>query len=51
VKKIQKEKRGMDKSRQAIPQITANLGLRFNINNVKTTKNAKSCIFILFDLK
>lgn len=49
VKKIQKEKRGIEKKRQSIPQKTASLGLRFKISKTKTTKKAISCIFI-FDL-
>ena len=50
VKKIQKEKRGIDNTRQKIPQNTASFGLRFNINKAKTTKKAISCIFILLKI-
>ena len=50
VKKTQKEKRGIDNTRQEIPQNAASLGLRFNINKAKTTKKAISCIFIISNL-
>lgn len=51
VKNIQKEKSGIDNTRHAIPQAAANFGLCLNINRTKTTKNAISCIFIMFNLK
>ena len=50
VKKIQNEKRGIDKKRHKIPQNAATFGLRLAINNAKTTKNAISCIFIMLFL-
>lgn len=50
VKKTQKEKKGIDNRRAAIPQRIASFGLRFKINNTKATKNAISCIFIAFYL-
>lgn len=51
VKKIQKEKSGIDNIRHAIPQVADNFGLRFRINKAKATKNAISCIFMMFNLK
>ena len=50
VKKIQKEKSGMDKKRHRIPQNAVSFGSRFKINRTKTTKKAASCIFIMFFL-
>ena len=47
VKKIQNEKRGIDRKRQIRPLNAASLGLRFMINIAKITKKAISCIFIL----
>jgi hypothetical protein len=46
VKKIQKEKRGIDKTKEKIPQIAASCGFRFRINKAKTIRKAMSCIFI-----
>lgn len=46
VKKIQKEKRGIDNKRHKSPQNAASFGLRFNINKIKTARKAISCIFI-----
>lgn len=51
VKKTQKEKRGIANTRHTIPLAAANFGLRLNINKANTTKNAISCIFIMFNLK
>lgn len=42
VKKTQKEKRGIANKRHVSPQMTVSLGLRFKINNAKTTKKAMS---------
>jgi hypothetical protein len=51
VKKIQKEKRGIDNIRHNIPHAAANRGLLLKIKIAKIAKKNKSCIFISFNLK
>ena len=50
VKKIQKEKRGIDNKRHKIPENAITFGLRFTINNAKMIRKAISCIFIIYCL-
>ena len=50
VKKIQKEKSGIDNIREIIPAIAANLGFSFNIKINKTTRKTVSCIFMPYYL-
>lgn len=48
VKKIQKEKSGIDKTRQVIPAQTIIFGFLWITKNKKTIKNRTSCIFIVY---
>jgi len=42
VKKTQKKKRGIDSTRNKIPNVVTNFGLRLSINKIKTTRNTIS---------
>ena len=50
VKNIQREKSGIDTTRDVIPENTASFGLLFMINKAKITKKTISCIFITITL-
>lgn len=48
VKKIQKEKSGIDRIREIIPAKTANLEFLFQIRNARIIKKTISCGFISY---